>query len=1036
MTKRLHKIISIFLGISIGIISVVWTFLVWGGSQVSYPVSINFLDPTQVEIQSAGDSTWKTLASREPLFETDRIRTSDLSELLFLDQNIIRLDHNTEITLDQIGNDLVPTRIVLHQGQIWVNSFKNEVQVITNRSRTRIKNATATLQSSNNQVDISVLKHYVYLDVLEEDDEKVLNKTVLPNYSLITIYEKKVNDNYASLSTRKLRKELRQNHLLSSQIEESDWMQNNLFLDAQAATALIDPDNFVLTPGDLWYQSKRSVEDLVYNLSLTKNKKLEVLLNRGNERSDELVKILLTNPDKIIQKELMADLEDVLEQIAEIDVSVAQEFIDEHYQAIAHVSALHPLYPLYEKLSQLQKDQLTPQAKKEFVLEQSFKYLNNIEDLYLNNGNKTQIVEQINVFAKQLTELEKYEYSLDEINDLRTLAFFLVFGHAEKAESQLLALNTAIEDLNLKIAQEYSSGDATDIKYEIIENQLILADQIVEKIQNFDLAGEYLNQNDVFRKVEAVPATYAFRDHLQEYTWMVSEKINNNLHSAVMVDGKEFKEYLQFQKKLSDLSSELDDGQFAFEKENTNQEESINKVQSSFAEIGIEIATKQIELIVGTTDKLRISDFETTQQTFDYIKYNLADDTIYELAVDDDQILHVAVLRTNLYDFLQNQSDNKIDQDDLIISGQISSEVQKEELSEENEIAKLIKEIIRKELGYMNISVPLNNIILADTEGLETQIRRANLINTEIVFDFTYFRETKMVRNIILQTDEDALTLAETDLALHQVPQLITDEYQTVQELKQAREQLLQTFANNQISLDKTKVEFTDEAYNAVQFYDGQTVPDQFTVSGSYLIIEDVFPKVTLAEKTYENTTFDVLKKDLKILQVQKLLKDNSLETTEQTEIIPSAVDGDRIMVNQVWISGHSLRFTLDLETQTALNILIDEATDLKVDNTLLVDLAANVEQVIAEALAEAAKESQESAENAESESTVPVQSEEVVDSVETSNSLFPEVEEEMGGSLDEAVNEEVEPQIQELLQGDFFQPLEKMSEEFLLFSQ
>ena len=91
------------------------------------------------------------------------------------------------------------------------------------------------------------------------------------------------------------------------------------------------------------------------------------------------------------------------------------------------------------------------------------------------------------------------------------------------------------------------------------------------------------------------------------------------------------------------------------------------------------------------------------------------------------------------------------------------------------------------------------------------------------------------------------------------------------------------------------------------------------------------------------------------LLYVEDILKNNQIIIKEKSEILPSAINKERMLVQNVNIDDHQLRFILDVETQQVNNVVIDEDVDLNIPQTLLKDLAKTVRAAIKKATEEEA---------------------------------------------------------------------------------
>jgi len=955
------KILIIFIAL-ITVIGSIFIFeLLQKSPTLEYPAKIYFIPPVETFVKKQGSIEFEKIKHQSTLFEGDIIQSTGLTEIIIHRNNLIRLSEGAEIEIIKIGENQNATKIKLHHGQIWVNSYIHPIEIESNQTKVIANNAQININLNKNKLEIKNLNHFSTLEIYDTKKENILNTLVVPSHQKVVIAENNINNNYQALTSKKLKKQLKQSLISKEDIQEDNWITDNLLLDETFNRAETFSIKQIITPGTLWYIPKKGLEVIKYNLILSKEKKETYLKFLIQKRINEAEKLIIDDPNSLEKiQNIFLNLNNHISILKEINNNQTIKIINTEWNKLKNIGLYDNRYLLRQNFKIIKEKYV--QTKNSIKLMNNILFLlNNLEDTL----SKKDISQQKIITQKIIIELKKMQnetYTYDKLDYIRNISFALMMTYSNYMTLDLLDLHTSISNLQFNATKGNTNSEKKikqDLQYELIENQLILSNHIIENNQSFELVNNFLNQNKIFQKVTQIPETYAFKTHLVEFAWLIAQKITNHIHSEDTVEGQNFLEYIKHEKKVSNLNSELrkELSQFNFNsianQENSSilQEQNRLKIMKNFNAINISINPNQIEFILDIPDKITILNVKIDDQiTLPQISYNLTTDTIFEIQINKNKTKQlVTIKRHDLVKYLENVDEKQ--STNSIISGKLEA-VPMKTFEPEDEIEKLLKQIIQKELSYVNIEIPTHNIKLFDKDGEIAQIRRAQLTNTNIIFDFTYIRENKTAKDITLITTDQDIEFNEI-INISNINEPLTTKYEDIRHLKNVREQVITMFNEKRLELTKNKINFTDSEYTLFEFKDILDKNYELKVSGIFNISQEIFEKVTIKNKEYKKINFTNLEKILRETFVKELLILHGLTIQKETEIIDSATNINRVLIKNVISGDHIIRFTLDLITFNASNILIDDEIDLSLPETDLAELSSIIEETIANIMAE-----------------------------------------------------------------------------------
>lgn len=498
-----------------------------------------------IEVKTHYDEEYRAAQAGQEIFSGTYVRTgeAEFAELV-LDDNIIRLDEQTEIRL--IKNNFsgvsayIPEKprleIELLSGSIWVDAF-DLIQIEASRSVTRLNHSVAILTYSVPINRLMVVTGAADLNLLSSD-KKLLSEFVVPLHNQVTFVDAQITDAYAALKPSKLKKELKMTPI-STEVLEDEWVARNANDFEEKREAFSDG----LINSSLAYRIRSGYQTaLSYltfipearrNLAIDKAKTmLAYVLGEVQESGD------LTEAEKIIGQ--FSDLVTRRKNDPQLENLIVETLF-----AIEYSRSGRPTYLL-----------------KEFLID------------------KVAEREGTHVFAVYLTDIRRALFEGD-VQAVEIVADkWLVHWRASLAENNIAEFDRQAQILNHTILSYIStitspvldvfdeSGvmkmayakDAEEARYEVISDRLQITASLISSYR-YILAKQYLKNSYLSLDIENLSPALASTQIFLANGKLLAQRIEyaeDVLHGAARpIDETKFRDYFQIIKRDEALSADL-----------------------------------------------------------------------------------------------------------------------------------------------------------------------------------------------------------------------------------------------------------------------------------------------------------------------------------------------------------------------------------------------------------------------------------------------------------------------------------------------
>lgn len=914
--------------------------------QANFSGTVNFVEGSPIEIKRALGENFQIATPFSKVQEKDIIQTGEegITEIIFNKQNVIRLNTNSKLEIINIPGNKETIDLKLHSGEAWVHSKDQPFNIVTEKTSTFVPSSTANFLLEKGKLTLTTHHHISYL-TLHSNGEKI-NNLVLPNNTQTVIYEGAISKKYKLLTSKKLRKQLKQNLLT----KESDWIKSNKTLDHSLLLIdvkipnIIDNDHF-------WHPIKTNIEAAALSITFNKENLSNRLVKIVKERFEELTSLSIKkSKGRNIEEETIKNAKTAIKNaLAQIPERNQEIIINKLYDQYKYFTSESSLFTLRELLTELKRKTLSVgENQTKFLYEQLLNEVNNIED-FTRESVVLKNSEELNTVIQNLIHEINPEYlSYKEGDMLRSIWFYFLISNTRVVDEYFLETNTVIEDLHTNIALKDREEGSEDLPIEILENHLIIANNLIEKSDKFDLASSYIESTDVEKKIGILPDSFAPKKHLEEFSWLVSQKVTLKFTSSSTVGSKDLQDILKKQKQIEKLNLEFQDSFVSSddEKKTSNKESKLleNEVKKNFKEIGISLEKENLRAISYEQKQFLITNVKYRDILIGRIKYNLFDDTIFTLESEEKNIRNI---------FPRKELPGKLLSDNETDSKILTTLTKATEVDDpDDEITTLIKQITKKELAAYNFSVEEKNIFVENEEGTQIMLRRVQINTSDIFFDMTYDRKTKEASNTLVLTEPSFEILEKTKIYILQ--DKINQTLEKIQRTVEQKKAIIQEFENHRFILEAENIKINEKTQKAeVIDINGEKFS---TFNAFYDLDQKTLSKIvvdkneTLAEK---NITLKELSKILIERSIKSILSINKIYT-ENTSI--QKIADEEFEIKNAQIDEIPISFIYDIESGIAKNIEV-------VHDPIFIVGGGSLESVI-----ESVREEKEKIEKAEEE--------------------------------------------------------------------
>ncbi len=898
-----------------------------------------------IEVKSDYDEEYGPAKAGQEIFSGTLIRTgeAEFAELI-LDENIIRLDEQTEIRLEKnnftnvssYAPDTPRLEIELLSGSIWVDAF-DHIQIQSDRGIADLDHSIGIVTYSAPINRLMVVTGAANLGLMDGDGN-LLSEFTVPLHNQVTFVDSQITATYAALKPSKLKKELKMTPI-SEEILADEWVARNAndfgetkkeFSDSLITSSL----GYKIKSG---YQTALSyltfVPEARRALAFEKAKTMLVYILGGLQESGDLdeAKIMITEFNELIAQRK--------------DDPELQSLVLETLFAIKYSRCGTPAYLLKEALMAQVAEREGP----------------HVYSVYLTDFRRALFEEDI-----QGAEIVADKW-LDSWNAILTEANF------EEFEKQTQILNhtflTHIDDISPHVLGVFDEAgmmkiafaeDTEEARFEVTTDRLQTAASLIAAYR-YGIAKQCLKNSYLDLDIENLSSDLASTQIFLETGKLLAQRIEyaeNVLHGAAKpIDETKFRDYFQTVKRDEALSAdlrkffELDKGEIIIATEVTAP--TAAQVAGQFLDARINVNYADISLMPASgfyykVVNARLMDRGTSKSTpsfdatYDFVTNSITDVMVEGRAYQGSFTLADIVTFLKTGGELESRIPTpKLEEGiELLITDQ-----EKIEALEGQAIAQdVARQLAYNQLSSYGIVIPevKSGIEILDVLNLNSFHITHALVNMDdreeaIKISFDYHSGTGAVSNVV---SEEGVTLIEQVEAEDLAKEVTSKILEVEEELRVVGE--FNSFA------EKNDLQFDpgDLTYNK----DGQLSLANLSLATLGLKVSGLYDPET---GKFVSVSHELLShKDIEVKEYFELLADQQIiafmaknDYAISEEHIDSTYPFSKISISKLEIDGSVFNFGLDIANTKALKV-----TGTGIENTIeeisLQDLSDLITQI------------------------------------------------------------------------------------------
>ncbi len=271
-----------------------------------------FAESHDIQVKTVYDDSYHSAVPDQELLAGTFIKTGEREfAQVMLEDNVIRLDENTEIVLKENNfaeyssyeQNLPRLTLGLISGSLWINSF-DRIEIDSTRSIAQLSHSVGIVTYNQPMNRVMVVTGSADLALLDEKGDKIAG-FMIPLNNQVTYVDNQIVPEYAQLMQSKLKKELKLAPIAQA-VYADEWVKANTQVDDKILQAKND---YVYS--DLYYSVKDKYYRLRSYLTFIPNTKRQLTL----DRVDLMLRYILGGLDKNgktdLAKTMLADIEDL-----------------------------------------------------------------------------------------------------------------------------------------------------------------------------------------------------------------------------------------------------------------------------------------------------------------------------------------------------------------------------------------------------------------------------------------------------------------------------------------------------------------------------------------------------------------------------------------------------------------------------------------------------------------------------------------------------------------------------------------------------
>jgi hypothetical protein len=492
-------------------------------------------------IKTLYDNDFHAAAPNQELIAGTRIKTGKLQYAeIVLDNNIIRLDENTEVVITENNfseysayeKELPRLVFGLSGGNVWVNA-SDRIEIDMPRSSARFAHSVGIVTYSGPLNRVMVVTGSADLELYGENGELFASYAV-PLNNQVTYTDTQIVPDYARLHASKLKKELKLAPI-AKMILEDEWVKRNTAVDIELAKSKITALN-----SGIIYAFENNLYKIRAYLTFLPKAKRELTLDRANLILRYLLGGVSRNGDSGEAKTLLADLDSITSGMA--GDPLLKEMFTGVFDAMGTPEPGTPAYFTKEYLSGYIFSQDGPQVLRA--------YLSDIRNSLA--GFKLDVAEN----AAQAW-FEKWrgreEENMSEWGKQSQMLHRIIISYADRVTTGILDVFDRTGQRRLDIAK-----GSEEARFDITEERLEISSALVAAFR-YLAAKHYLKTSYESLGIDTLDTKLASREIFLERAKLLAQRIEyaeEVMHGAAApIDETAFSEYMQ-KKTRDELLSE------------------------------------------------------------------------------------------------------------------------------------------------------------------------------------------------------------------------------------------------------------------------------------------------------------------------------------------------------------------------------------------------------------------------------------------------------------------------------------------------
>ena len=271
-----------------------------------------FAESHDIQVKTVYDDSYHSAVPDQELLAGTFIKTGEREfAQVMLEDNVIRLDENTEIVLKENNfaeyssyeQNLPRLTLGLISGSLWINSF-DRIEIDSTRSIAQLSHSVGIVTYNQPMNRVMVVTGSADLALLDEKGDKIAG-FMIPLNNQVTYVDNQIVPEYAQLMQSKLKKELKLAPIAQA-VYADEWVKANTQVDDKILQAKND---YVYS--DLYYSVKDKYYRLRSYLTFIPNTKRQLTL----DRVDLMLRYILGGLDKNgktdLAETMLADIENL-----------------------------------------------------------------------------------------------------------------------------------------------------------------------------------------------------------------------------------------------------------------------------------------------------------------------------------------------------------------------------------------------------------------------------------------------------------------------------------------------------------------------------------------------------------------------------------------------------------------------------------------------------------------------------------------------------------------------------------------------------